>query len=62
MELSKPIKVNWNEHKDKLKRKFPELTEKDLDFREGKLNDMLGKLQIKLGRTRRELYELFSTL
>jgi uncharacterized protein YjbJ (UPF0337 family) len=62
MELSKPIMINWDEHKDKLKRKFPELTEKDLDFKEGKINDMLGKLQIKLGKTRRELYELFSTL
>jgi len=62
MELSKPIMVNWDVHKDKLRQKFPKLTEKDLDFKEGKINDMLGKLQIKLGKTRKELYEIFSTL
>jgi len=62
MELSKPIMVNWDVHKDKLRQKFPELTEKDLDFKEGKINDMLGKLQIKLGKTRKELYEIFSRL
>ncbi len=62
MELSKPIMVNWNEHKYKLRLKFPELKEKDLDFKEGKINDMLGKLQIKLGKTRKELYKIFSTL
>lgn len=62
MELSKPIMVNWDVHKDKLRQKFPKLTEKDMDFKEGKINDMLGKLQIKLGKTRKELYEIFSTL
>lgn len=62
MELSKPIMINWDVHKDKLRQKFPKLTEKDLNFKEGKINDMLGNLQIKLGKTRKELYEIFSTL
>ena len=62
MELSKPIMVNWDEHIDKLRQKFPKLTEKDLDFKKGKMEDMLGKLQIKLGKTRKELYIIISTL
>jgi uncharacterized protein YjbJ (UPF0337 family) len=62
MELSKPIMVNWDVHKDKLRQKFPKLTEKDLDFKQGKMEDMLGKLQIKLGKTRKELYIIISTL
>jgi uncharacterized protein YjbJ (UPF0337 family) len=62
LDLSKPIMVNWNEHKDKLRLKFPKLTVKDLDFKEGRMDEMLGKLQIKLGKTRKELYVIFSTI
>jgi uncharacterized protein YjbJ (UPF0337 family) len=62
MELSKPIMLNWDVQKDKLMQKFPKLTEKDLDFKQGKMEDMLGKLQIKLGKTRKELYIIISTL
>ncbi len=62
MELSKPITLNWDVQKDKLMQKFPKLTEKDLDFKQGKMEDMLGKLQIKLGKTRKELYIIISTL
>jgi len=62
MELSKPIMLNWDVQKDKLRQKFPKLTEKDLDFKQGKMEDMLGKLQIKLGKTRKELYIIISTL
>jgi len=61
-ELTKPIMVNWDEHKDKLIQRYPKLSEKDLDFKEGKVNEMLGRLQIKLGKTRKELHKLFATL
>ena len=62
VKVSGPIMVNWDEHKNKLILKFPKLTEKDLDFKEGKMNEMLGRLQIKLGKTRKELYKLFAEL
>ena len=62
IDLSKPIMVNWNVHKEKLRLKFPKLTEKDLDFEEGKMNEMLGRLQIKLGKTRKELYKIFAAI
>ena len=44
------VKGNWNEQKGKLKKKFAVLTDNDLMFEEGKKDEMLGKLQIKLGK------------
>ena len=60
--LSRPMRISWNVHKEKLKLKFPKLTGKDLDYKVGKLNEMLGRLQIKLGKTRKELYKIFEVL
>lgn len=49
------VEGNWHEQKGKLKQKFATLTENDLLFAEGKKEEMLGKLQIKLGKTKEEL-------
>ncbi|MBK9016999.1 MAG: CsbD family protein [Saprospiraceae bacterium] len=54
------VKGNWNEQKGKLKQKFAELTDNDLLFEEGKKDEMLGKLQIKLGKTKEELHKIMS--
>jgi len=59
---STEIKGNWNEQKGKLKQKFATLTDDDLMFAEGKKDEMLGKLQIKLGKTKEELHEMISGL
>lgn len=40
--------ANWTEHKGKLKQKFGALTDSDLMFEEGKKEEMMGKIQIKL--------------
>jgi uncharacterized protein YjbJ (UPF0337 family) len=56
------IKGNWNETKGKLKQKFALLTDSDLLLIEGKQDEMLGKLQIKLGKTREELQRVISEL
>lgn len=56
------IKGNWNEQKGKLKQKFAELTDNDLMFAEGKKDEMLGRLQIKLGKTKEELHKLIAAL
>ena len=53
---------NWNEQKGKLKQKFATLTDDDLLFAEGKRDEMLGKLQIKLGKTKEELRDIISGL
>ena len=56
------LKGNWNEQKGKLKQKFAELTDDDLMHAEGKKDEMLGKLQIKLGKTKDELNRILSEL
>jgi uncharacterized protein YjbJ (UPF0337 family) len=53
---------NWNEIKGKLKQKFAYLTDDDLVFAEGKKEEMLGKLQIKLGKTKDDLRKLMESL
>lgn len=52
------VEGNWNEQKGKLKQKFAKLTDDDLMFEEGKKDEMLGKLQIKLGKTKEELLKI----
>ncbi|MCX6249286.1 MAG: CsbD family protein [Bacteroidetes bacterium] len=54
------VKGNWNEQKGKLKQQFATLTDDDLMFAEGKKDEMLGKLQIKLGKTKEELHKVMS--
>lgn len=59
MPNSEEIKGNWNEMKGKLKQKFAELTEDDLLFEEGQDDEMWGKIQQKLGKTKKEIMSLF---
>jgi uncharacterized protein YjbJ (UPF0337 family) len=54
------VKGNWNEQKGKLKQKFGFVTDDDLIFEEGKVDEMLGRLQIKLGKTKDELREFIA--
>jgi uncharacterized protein YjbJ (UPF0337 family) len=56
------LKGNWNEQKGKLKQKFAALTDNDLMFAEGKKEEMLGRLQIKLGKSKEELHKIISEL
>ena len=55
-------KGNWNEQKGKLKQKFAILTDNDLMFAEGKKDEMFGRLQIKLGKTKEEMQKIISAL
>lgn len=56
------LKGNWAEQKGKLKQKFATLTDDDLMFAEGKKDEMMGKLQIKLGKTKEELHTILAGL
>lgn len=56
------LKGNWNEQKGKLKQKYADLTDDDLMFAEGQKDEMLGRLQKKLGKTKDEMKQLFSEL
>jgi uncharacterized protein YjbJ (UPF0337 family) len=49
------IKGNWNVVKGKLKQVYGELTDDDLAFSEGHEDELVGRLQQKLGKTKEEI-------
>jgi uncharacterized protein YjbJ (UPF0337 family) len=59
---STEVKGTWKEQKGKLKQKFAMLTDNDLLFEEGQRDEMLGKLQAKLGKTKEELRAIIAGL
>lgn len=56
------IKGNWNELKGKLKQKYADLTDDDLLFVEGKEDELLGRLQKRLGKSNREIRDILERL
>lgn len=56
------LKGNWNEIKGKVKQKYGDLTDNDLRYEEGKDDELLGRLQQKLGKTRSELVTWLKSL
>jgi uncharacterized protein YjbJ (UPF0337 family) len=56
------IKGNWAEQKGKLKQKFAILTDNDLMLMDGKKEELLGRLQVKLGKTKEELQKIMASL
>lgn len=52
----------WNCKKVKLKRKYPSITDEDLNFREGKEKEMLEILGYKLGISKDELLAIIVLL
>jgi len=49
------FKGSWNEVKGKLKQQFGNLTDNDLTFADGKEDELLGRLQKKLGKSKEDL-------
>lgn len=56
------LKGNWNETKGKLKQQFATLTDDDLLLVEGKQDEMIGRLQARLGKTKEAIHTLISEL
>ena len=56
------VNGKWKEQKGKLKQKFAMLTDNDLMFIDGKKDEMLGRLQIKLGKTKEQLHAIIEAL
>jgi uncharacterized protein YjbJ (UPF0337 family) len=56
------LKGNWQETKGKLKQRFAMLTDNDLLLLEGKEDEMLGRLEKKLGKSKDELHKIISDL
>jgi len=46
------MKGNWNVIKGKMKQKWAKLTDDDLQFVEGKEDELLGRIQKRTGETR----------
>ena len=46
------IKGDWNITKGKLKQKWAQLTDDDLQFAEGKQDELVGRIQKRTGETR----------
>ena len=46
---------SWNEVKGRLKQKYADLTDDDLLYAEGKDEELLGRLEKRLGRSRDEI-------
>ena len=49
---------SWNEIKGKLKQKYAQLTDDDLTYTEGKDDELIGKLQKKLGKSAEEVRQI----
>lgn len=56
------LKGSWNELKGKLKQQFGNLSDDDLTFSEGKEDELLGRLQKKLGKSKEEVRRLIEGL
>ena len=52
----------WNNKKDKIKQKFTQITDEDLNFQEGKEKEMIEMLEYKLGITKLELAKIIESL
>ena len=56
------IKGSWNEIKGKLKQKYGQLTDDDLTFADGKEDELLGRLQQRLGKSKEDLRKEIESL
>lgn len=50
----------WSEQIEKLKKKYSSLTDRDLYFEQGKMEEMLQRLHDKVGRSKHEFFEVIT--
>ena len=62
MESYKEIQEGWKATREKLKQRFSVLTDNDLLLTVGKQNEMLGRLQAKLGKSKQDILEIISNI
>lgn len=56
------LKGKWNEMKGKAKQQYGELTDDDLTYQEGQEDELIGRFQQKLGKTREEVIDWLKSL
>ena len=53
------LKGNWNQIKGKLKQQYGNLTDDDLTYVEGKEDELIGRIQKKTGKAKKEIQSWF---
>ena len=56
------LKGHWAETKDRLKQEFALINDSDLLITDGRKDELIDRLQVKLGKTREEVLTLLSGL
>jgi uncharacterized protein YjbJ (UPF0337 family) len=56
------LKGDWDVIKGKLRQRYADLTDKDLLFIKGKEEELLGRLEQKLGKTKQEIRDILEKL
>ncbi|MGZ3920924.1 MAG: CsbD family protein [Bacteroidia bacterium] len=61
---SKELKIrgNWNEIKGKIKQEYAVLNDDDLKYEEGKDDELVGRIQKKVGKTKDEIINWIQSL
>jgi uncharacterized protein YjbJ (UPF0337 family) len=62
MATTTELKGNWEQIKGKLKQKYANLTDDDLTFADGKADELYGRLESKIGKTKEEIRDMISKL
>lgn len=57
-----PTPTAWNKKKEKLKDRFPNLTEEDLIYPTGEKEQLIRNLQENLGKSRSEVKQIIKSL
>lgn len=52
------VRGNWNIAKGKLKQQWGDLTDDDLDYVEGKEDELLGRIQRRTGESKEKINEI----
>lgn len=56
------LKGDWNQTKGKIKQAYGDLTDDDLKYDEGKDDELVGRLQKKIGKTKDEVIKWIENL
>lgn len=56
------LKGDWNDIKGRLRKQYASLTDKDVFFEKGKQDEMLDRIQQKLGVSKEEIQKLIAEI
>ncbi|MFN3639279.1 MAG: CsbD family protein [Flavobacterium sp.] len=59
---AKEMKGKWSELKGKLKQKYADLTDDDLLYAEGKEEELYGRIQQRIGKSKEEVKEMIDKI